>query len=36
MPDEIIPLSLVMLGYPNGEQTPKDKYKADNIHYNKW
>lgn len=36
LPEEIVPLSLVMLGYPNGEQTPKDKYKADNIHYNKW
>lgn len=36
IPEEIVPLSIVMLGYPNGEQTPKDKYKADNIHYGKW
>lgn len=36
MPDSIIPLSVVMLGYPNGPQTPKEKYKAENVHYNKW
>lgn len=36
MPDSIIPLSIVVLGYPKGEQTPKDKYKPENIHFNKW
>lgn len=36
IPKEITPMSIVMLGYPKSEQTPKDKYKADNIHYNKW
>lgn len=36
IPDSIVPLSVVMLGYPNGPQQPKDKYKADNVHINKW
>ena len=36
IPDSIIPLSVVMLGYPTGPQEPKDKYKPENIHYNKW
>lgn len=36
IPDSIVPMSVVMLGYPNGPQQPKDKYKADNIHINKW
>lgn len=36
IPDSVVPLSVVMLGYPTGPQAPKDKYKADNVHYNKW
>ncbi len=36
IPDSIIPLSVVMLGYPTGQQEPKDKYKPENVHYNKW
>lgn len=36
IPDSIMPLSVVMLGYPAGPQEPKDKYKTENIHYGKW
>lgn len=36
IPAEIVPMSIVMLGYPAGEQHPKDKYKPENIHFNKW
>jgi len=36
LPASILPMSVLMLGYPAGEQTPKDKYKPENIHYNKW
>lgn len=36
LPTPIVPLSVVMLGYPAGEQHPKDKYKPENIHFNKW
>lgn len=36
LPENIIPLNMVPIGYPKGEQNPKDKYKPDNIHYNGW
>lgn len=36
LPDNIIPLSLVPVGYPNGDQQPKDKWNPDNVKYNKW
>lgn len=36
IPDSIVPISVVMLGYPTGTQEPKEKYKPENIHYNKW
>lgn len=36
IPSQIVPMSIVMLGYPAGEQHPKDKYKPENIHFNKW
>lgn len=36
MPDNIIPLAVVPIGYPTGPQTPKDKWKPENIHFNRW
>lgn len=36
LPDHITPLCVVPVGHPKGEQTPKDKYTKDNIHFNKW
>lgn len=36
LPDHIIPLSLVPVGYPKGNPQPKDKYVKDNVHYNGW
>lgn len=36
LPENIIPLNVVPVGYPDGEQTPKDKYDEAKIHYNKW
>lgn len=36
MPDNIIPLAVVPVGYPTGPQTPKDKWKPENIHFNRW
>ncbi len=36
IPETVVPMSIVMLGYPTSESTPKDKYKPENIHYNKW
>lgn len=36
MPGNIIPLSCVCIGYPAGENSPKDKWKPENVHYNTW
>jgi nitroreductase len=36
LPANIIPLNVIPIGYPKGPQAPKDKWKTDNIHYNKW
>lgn len=35
-PEEIVPMCLVVLGVPNEQPAIKDKYKEENIHYNKW
>lgn len=34
LPDNIVPLCTIVIGYPNGEQHPKDKWNADNVSYN--
>ncbi len=31
LPENIIPLSVISIGYPDGEQQPKDKWDADKI-----
>ncbi len=36
IPQPYIPLCLIPIGYPAGENTPKDKWKPEKIHYNKW
>lgn len=36
LPDSIIPLNVIPIGYPKGPQAPKDKWNKKNIHYNKW
>lgn len=36
LPEHIIPLNVIPIGYPKGDAQPKDKYNADNIHYNEW
>lgn len=36
LPDHIIPLNLIPVGYPQHQEEAKDKYKPENIHYNKW
>ncbi|HPT11661.1 MAG TPA: nitroreductase family protein [Bacteroidales bacterium] len=36
LPENIIPLNVIPVGYPKGPQAPKDKWNTDNIHYNKW
>lgn len=36
LPDSIVPMACVCIGYPSGEITPKDKWKPEYIHYNSW
>lgn len=36
LPDYIVPLNLIPLGYPQHQEEAKDKFNTENIHYNKW
>lgn len=36
LPSNIVPLAVVPIGYPEGEQHPKDKWNPEVIHYNHW
>lgn len=34
LPEHLIPLNIIVIGYPDKENTPKDKWKPENISYN--
>lgn len=36
IPDPILPYCAVAVGYPAGDEKPKDKWKPERIHYEKW
>lgn len=36
LPEEIIPMACICLGYPSGKPTPKDKWHPEYIHLNTW
>lgn len=36
LPEYIVPLNLIPIGYPQHQESAKDKFKTENIHYNKW
>lgn len=36
IPETAIPLGLIIIGYPAKEQQPKDKWKPQYVHYEKW
>jgi len=36
LPEDIKPYCIVPIGYPAGNDKPKDKWKPENIHYEKW
>lgn len=36
LPETVIPLNVIPVGYPAENPQPKDKFKPENIHYNKW
>ena len=33
VPERLVPFNIIMMGYPDGEQTIKDKWKPEKIHY---
>lgn len=36
IPENVVPLNIITMGYPAENPQPKDKFKNDNIHYQKW
>jgi nitroreductase len=36
LPANVTPLCVIPCGYPAGDDQPKDKWKPENIHYDKW
>jgi len=36
IPEGVIPLNVVPVGYPAGSEKPKDKFDASNVHWEKW
>ncbi len=36
IPTDVIPLNVILVGVPTGEDKPKDKYQKDKIHWGKW
>lgn len=36
LPTTVVPYSVVPIGYPAGDEQPKDKWDASRIHYNNW
>ncbi|OGU59067.1 MAG: hypothetical protein A2X64_00195 [Ignavibacteria bacterium GWF2_33_9] len=36
IPESIVPLNIIPLGYPTGSEHVKDKFNPDIIHYEKW
>lgn len=36
LPDNIIPISLIVIGYPNENPETPERFKKSRIHFNKW
>ena len=36
IPQDIIPLNVIPIGHPAGADKPKDQYRSENIHWEKW
>jgi nitroreductase len=36
LPEHIVPLNVIPVGYPVGTEKPKDKWKPENLHWQKW
>lgn len=36
LPKNIVPVTTIAIGYPEGENLPKNKFNKEKIHYDKW
>lgn len=36
LPENIVPMACICIGYPKGKSEPKDKWKPQNVRYNNW
>jgi len=36
LPANLVPLSVIVMGYPNEQPEPKDKWKPENVTYNRF
>ncbi len=36
LPDDIIPLNVIPIGHPTGDNQPKNKWIPENVHWDKW
>jgi len=36
IPEHIVPLNVIPLGVPVGDEKPKDKFKKENLHWEQW
>jgi nitroreductase len=36
IPEKVIPLNVIPVGYPASEEKPKDKFKQENVHWGQW
>ena len=36
IPEGTLPLCAIPVGYPAGDDQPKDKWNPDAVHYNSW
>ncbi|NWF94756.1 MAG: nitroreductase family protein [Candidatus Thorarchaeota archaeon] len=36
LPEHIVPLALLPIGYPAEKKAPEDRYRKEKVHHNKW
>jgi nitroreductase len=36
LPEKVIPLSIISMGYPNETKEPADRYTEEKVHWNSW
>jgi nitroreductase len=36
LPEHLVPLNIIAIGYPTGSEQPKDKWKPENLFWNVW